>query len=122
MKILFVNEYSYPNVVSGAEFSMEALAETLIKSGNEITIISPSCSYALVISKLIVNWSNPILSEALFKIPPITTHKTPIATRDKRIKIKVITTVDKPRLKNLKLKKSPFSFFIKQTRIQNLKR
>jgi len=42
MKILFVNEYSYPNVVSGAEFSMEALAEALTKSGNEITIISPS--------------------------------------------------------------------------------
>lgn len=42
MKILFANEYAYPNVVSGAEFSMEALATALAKAGQKIIIISPS--------------------------------------------------------------------------------
>ena len=40
MKILFVNEYAAPHAVSGAEHSMQALAEGLAKQV-EIYLLSP---------------------------------------------------------------------------------
>ncbi len=44
MKILFVNEYIYPNVVSGAEFSMQTLAEALKEQGQEVFFFGPNLS------------------------------------------------------------------------------
>jgi len=41
MKILFVNEYAYPIVISGAEFSMQALADKLASKKYQIFILSP---------------------------------------------------------------------------------
>jgi glycosyltransferase involved in cell wall biosynthesis len=44
MKVLFLNEYAYPHNVSGAEYSMQALAEGLQESGIEVKILSPDLS------------------------------------------------------------------------------
>lgn len=45
MNILFVNEYAQPNIVSGAEHSMHALAEALTRSPKaKIHILSPQLS------------------------------------------------------------------------------
>jgi len=44
MKILFVNEYASPNIVSGAELSMESLARSLIDSGHKVAILSANLS------------------------------------------------------------------------------
>lgn len=44
MNILFINEYIYPNVVSGAEFSMQALAQALKKKGENIIFFGPNLS------------------------------------------------------------------------------
>lgn len=44
MKVLFLNEYAYPHNVSGAEYSMQALAEGLRESGIEVKILSPDLS------------------------------------------------------------------------------
>lgn len=44
MKILFVNEYAPPHQVSGAEYSMIALAEALGEKGIEVKILSPDLS------------------------------------------------------------------------------
>ncbi len=44
MKVLFLNEYAYPHNVSGAEYSMQALAEGLQESGTEVKILSPNLS------------------------------------------------------------------------------
>ena len=41
MKLLFLSEYAYPHDVSGAEFSMTTLAESLVKS-NKIITLSPN--------------------------------------------------------------------------------
>ena len=44
MNVLFINEYIYPNVVSGAEFSMQALAEALKKKGENVIFFGPNLS------------------------------------------------------------------------------
>lgn len=44
MKVLFANEYIYPNVVSGAEFSMQLLAEALTKKGVDVVFFGPNLS------------------------------------------------------------------------------
>jgi glycogen(starch) synthase len=45
MNLLFLNEYASPNLVSGAEYSSEALAQALISVGqNRVVILSPQLS------------------------------------------------------------------------------
>ena len=44
MNILFINEYIYPNVVSGAEFSMQALAQALKQKKENIIFFGPNLS------------------------------------------------------------------------------
>lgn len=44
MNILFINEYIYPNVVSGAEFSMQALAKALKQKKENIIFFGPNLS------------------------------------------------------------------------------
>ena len=44
MNILFINEYIYPNVVSGAEFSMQALAKTLKQKKENVIFFGPNLS------------------------------------------------------------------------------
>jgi len=47
MRILFVNEYAKPNIVSGAEHSMHALAEALNKRNNlKVHLLSPNLNSA----------------------------------------------------------------------------
>ena len=40
MKILILNNYYYPHMEGGAEFSVKILAEALVHEGNEVTVIS----------------------------------------------------------------------------------
>ena len=40
MKILIVNNYYYPNMEGGAEFSVKLLAENLVKSGHEVFVLT----------------------------------------------------------------------------------
>ena len=40
MKVLFINTFYYPNVVGGAERSVQFLAETLVKKGHEAIVLS----------------------------------------------------------------------------------
>lgn len=44
MKILFLNEYAPPHLVSGAEYSMMALAEALNDAGVGVKVLSPDLS------------------------------------------------------------------------------
>lgn len=42
MNILIVNSYYYPEVEGGAEYSVKMLAETLVKKGNNVTVLCTS--------------------------------------------------------------------------------
>jgi len=42
MKVLIINSLYYPNVVGGAEISVQLLAESLLKSGLEPVVVSTS--------------------------------------------------------------------------------
>lgn len=42
MKILIINEYYTPNIQGGAEISCQLLAESLVKMGHEVFVITTS--------------------------------------------------------------------------------
>ena len=41
MKILILNNYYYPNMEGGAEYSVKLLAEALVKIGIDVNVLYP---------------------------------------------------------------------------------
>lgn len=52
MKVLFVNTLYYPNIIGGAERSLQVLAESLVKQGHEGVVVSTSPKQQLEIAEV----------------------------------------------------------------------